>query len=329
MTPQEQEIVQELTSSKGCDVYLHSGFMGPPADDQMLECASRRPRRDNAYLFVATYGGLARSAYRVMRCLRHAYEHVTVVVDGPCKSAGTLLVIGADTIVMGGAAELGPLDVQILKSNELVERQSGLATGFTFQALTSEAIDTFRKAFVELKLGGRLTTTTATAAAANLAVGIFAPIYAQIDPLRIGEVAMANLVAHRYAERLTKHEGEPRAIISADSILRLLSGYPSHDFAIDRTEAKDLFDSVHHPNQEERAVIAVFRTILSAPALESVTLRLSAPQSLPRHAPRRPHDEGNQTNDPEVGPHSEPSSNGERPRDPAEVAGLSDEGEKA
>ena len=161
--------VKALALATKKDVYLHSGNIEPPADDVLLAEACK-PRSEKAYFFVSTYGGYARNAYRMIRCLRHAYEHITVVVAGPCKSAGTLLLIGADELVMEGAAELGPLDVQLIKDDELVERQSGLATGFAFSTLRSEALETFRRAFVDLKLGGRLTTATAASTAADMPI---------------------------------------------------------------------------------------------------------------------------------------------------------------
>jgi hypothetical protein len=283
-------VAKKLIAKSGKDIFVHSGDMMPPACDEMLRLA-RRPRRKQAYLFVCTYGGYAKTAYRIMRCLRHAYEQVTVVVAGPCKSAGTLLVIGADEVVMDGAAELGPLDVQIIKTDELIERQSGLATDFAFGKLRAEALDAFRKTFLDLKIGGKLTTATAASTAAEFAVGLFSPVYAQIDPLRIGEVSMANLVAREYAIRLTKHEGQERANISEEGIGRLLMSYPSHDFAIDRTEAKEIFSCVRHMTDDEHEFVALLGHTLTKPVSPAITLKVE-----PRE-PEKDQDQDGKGND--------------------------------
>ena len=47
-------------------------------------------------------------------------------VDTVCKSAGTILALGADVIIMSQYAELGPIDVQLQKEDEVGESTSGL-----------------------------------------------------------------------------------------------------------------------------------------------------------------------------------------------------------
>lgn len=246
--------------------------MVPPADDEMVRLASR-PRREKCHLFVSTFGGQAQTPYRIMRCLRHAYSHITVVVAGPCKSAGTLLVIGADEIVMTGGGELGPLDVQILKDDELLARQSGNAPSYAFEKLREEAQRAFQSFYVDMKVRGNLTTATAAETSATLTIGLLSPIFAQMDPIRIGEMAMANLVAHRYATELLKHDKSDRANIDKDGIERLLYTYPSHDYVIDRTEAKQVFKRVRHPTDHENKVINLFRAFMHTPHHEPLTFR--------------------------------------------------------
>lgn len=309
-----------LAEDTNSDVYVHSGNMEPPADDRIITLAAK-PRRDKAYLFVATYGGLAGTAYRIMRSLQHAYTHVTVVVGGPCKSAGTLLVIGADELVMTGNAELGPLDVQLLKDDDLVERQSGLTPGAAFGALTAEARRAFQNTFIDLKYRGRLTTATAASTAANLTIGLFAPIFAQIDPIRVGEVSMANLVAHKYATELSKRENGTPSIANPASIVRLLSGYPSHDYVIDRTEAKALFSRVRHPNETEWHAINELRPLLAEPASQSVTHRHAPAPGAPneREDPSDHPDPGGQLTEESAEPkRAKPTRGASAPPSPGE-----------
>lgn len=292
------DVLAKLAREQDADIYLHSGVLESPADDRMISLAAK-PRRSNAHLFVATYGGLARTAYRMMRGLRHAYKRVTVVVAGPCKSAGTLLVIGADELVMTGAGELGPLDVQVLKDNEFHTRQSGLAPSYAFDALASEAKKTFFGSYVEMKVHGRLTTATAAETAARLTIGLFAPIYAQMDPIRIGEMHMANLVGMRYALELTAHEGNARSNVQQDTITNLIRGYPSHDFVIDRQEAKRLFKNVRHPTDIEKEVLTVLEQVLSSPAQNASTLRLpprEEPDAVPNHQSEADVSDGSHAN---------------------------------
>ncbi|WP_250910091.1 SDH family Clp fold serine proteinase [Escherichia coli] len=67
------------------------------------------------FFCVATYGGDPSAGYRIGRALQHNYEHITVLVVGPCKSAGTLMAVAAHKLVIGDMGELGPLDIQLKK----------------------------------------------------------------------------------------------------------------------------------------------------------------------------------------------------------------------
>jgi ClpP class serine protease len=87
-------------------------------------------------LFMATHGGDPSAAYRIARAIQHAYKtreqdptkrgQFSIAVDTVCKSAGTLICLGATQLFMTDDAELGPIDVQLRKPEEIGERTSGL-----------------------------------------------------------------------------------------------------------------------------------------------------------------------------------------------------------
>ncbi len=79
-------------------------------------------------LMLSTFGGDPDAAYRIARCLRRRYTRVSAMISGFCKSAGTLLLLGADDLVFTEHGELGPLDVQYWKQDELEEMGSGPGT---------------------------------------------------------------------------------------------------------------------------------------------------------------------------------------------------------
>ena len=74
------------------------------------------------------------------------------------------------------------------------------------------------------------------------------PIFAQIDPLKLGENARALDIASEYADRLDEHSNN----LKSGSRDALVSGYPGHGFVIDRKEAKGLFNRVNEPSPELR-----------------------------------------------------------------------------
>lgn len=239
------------------DVLLFNWEIMPPVDWMFTGKVSERGnKRSNLVFILVTEGGSADSAFRMMRFLQESYENITVVVPGWCKSAGTLMCIGGNEIMFGEMGELGPLDVQITKPDELGERTSGLAVETAFEKLRQEASNLFLNILTDISESQyRITLKTASHIAAELTVGFVAPIFEKLDPVVIAEDYRSNRVAHAYAERLNFHS---KALIrrqTFDALEKLLSGYPSHGFVIDRQEAASLFRQVKPISDEVVALI--------------------------------------------------------------------------
>jgi ATP-dependent protease ClpP protease subunit len=69
---------------------------------------------DGIDLYLTTPGGLPEVAARMLRSCRSRMNSLRVVVPSQAMSAGTLLAMGADEIVMGPATALGPVDPQMV-----------------------------------------------------------------------------------------------------------------------------------------------------------------------------------------------------------------------
>jgi hypothetical protein len=110
------------------------------------------------------------------------------------------------------------------------------------------AIDMFERYFIRLQngSGGLVPLKTATDIAADFVAKLLNPVYSQIDPFRIGENDLAMRVAKDYADRLAKRSGNLK---SRQMLKALITGYPSHDFVIDRDEIEAIFKNVRRPNE--------------------------------------------------------------------------------
>jgi ClpP class serine protease len=64
-------------------------------------------------LILETPGGLGEAAEDIVRLIRGKYDELAVIVPGWAKSAGTIMVMAADEILMGPTSALGPIDAQI------------------------------------------------------------------------------------------------------------------------------------------------------------------------------------------------------------------------
>ncbi len=64
-------------------------------------------------LILETPGGSGEVTEDIVRLVRAKYEEVAVIVPGWAKSAGTILAMAGDEILMGPASALGPIDAQL------------------------------------------------------------------------------------------------------------------------------------------------------------------------------------------------------------------------
>lgn len=64
------------------------------------------------HLMLDTPGGDGEAALRMLRSMHSRCSSLAVIVPNQAKSAGTLLAMGADEIIMGPMSDLGPVDPQ-------------------------------------------------------------------------------------------------------------------------------------------------------------------------------------------------------------------------
>ena len=63
--------------------------------------------------YIQTPGGSGEAAEEVVRFTRSKFEDVSFVVSGEAKSAGTIIVLSGDEILMTHSGSLGPIDAQV------------------------------------------------------------------------------------------------------------------------------------------------------------------------------------------------------------------------
>jgi hypothetical protein len=235
-----EDAVKECTVDREADMFSYSGPIAPGSVGKFMQLALEHKQHKNLVLAITTYGGDAHSAYRLARFFQGFYHNIRVIIIGPCKSAGTLVCICANELAFGPFGELGPLDVQVTRKDEIIPIASGLDT---FQALAIirnyafRAFEEYMVNIVESSLGA-ISTRTACEIASSLVTGLFQPLMAQIDPQRMGEMQRMMSVARAYGQRLGGHN------LKENALRKLIEGYPAHPFIIDFKEASRLFKRV-------------------------------------------------------------------------------------
>jgi hypothetical protein len=223
------------------DIITYSGEINMGGYQSICEALGTR-KSDRALLVLSTPGGDPHAGFRIARALQHNFSSFDALVPRYCKSAGTLLVVGASALYLDDMSELGPLDIQVRKSDEIIGRNSGLDIVQAVSYLQSHAMGAFRNNLVELTQAG-LSTRVASDICTKLTTGLFEPIFAQIDPMKLAEMQRATEIAFAYGQRLN----EKSLNLRFDGLTRLVTGYPSHSFVIDRKEARNIFLKVHKP----------------------------------------------------------------------------------
>ena len=240
--PDVRRTADDIASASDVDVILYNGPIVEPNDDQFIEVCRDRSKRPYALLILVTEGGSPNAAYRIATTLQESYERFQLFVPGVCKSAGTLVAVGAHELVMGEHGQLGPLDVQMGYGG------SGLNVSDSLAALNQMALNAFGDFYDQLmeEYDG-LQSHTAMDIATELTVGLYSPVFERVDPLYVGESNRAMMIALYYGNRLLT-VGQN---IDEIALNLLVWDYVSHDFVIDRAEAARLFDAVRVPSELE------------------------------------------------------------------------------
>jgi len=262
--------IQSVADDLSADVLLFSAEIAYESVNSFIEVVRNvKERNENVALILSTNGGDPDAAYRMTRILKERYKKFILLVFGYCKSAGTLIALGADEIVMSDFAELGPLDIQIYRDDDF-RTSSGLDLQQALNVLNNQIFDVFETCLLKTidKGGGIITTKTASDIASSMAVGLLAPISSQIDPLRLGEMNRLMSIAYEYGKRLNPAK--------LDTIRKLVSGYPSHSFVIDYREAQELFETVRRPNANELTLEKLFSEAVRSSGEQSLVVDLTA-----------------------------------------------------
>jgi len=242
----------------GRDFLLFSAAITRDVFQQLSRLIEKEQQNAACTVFLTTRGGDPDAAYRIARTLQQRYQHIRIAVPSRCKSAGTLIVIGAHELAMGELGELGPIDIQVVKPAEFHERGSALDVMQAIEVAELHVRHVFLKTLRDLRRDGRLSTKIAGQLATNIAMAVAAPLYNQIDANRLGELRRTMEISKEYGERLNNFSH----CLREEALETLCTAYPSHGFVIDSKEAAELFQDVLPLTVEESAICTILWDLL-------------------------------------------------------------------
>lgn len=246
--PNAEQHAFNISESQQTDIFIYNGSIRRLYDIEFMSQISSRKKFDKLLLILVTNGGDPDAAYRMARFIQDTYSHFTIFVTGMCKSAGTLLALGANEIIFSPYGELGPLDMQNAKEDRIGQLQSALIITEALKNLEARATAKYFEVINSIfESSSNISFSSASKSAIDLVHGLYTPIFGQIDPEDIGDKARSMQIATDYGNRLAIHSNN----LKENALNAIVRTYSSHSFVIDRLEAALLFNNVKLLNEEQ------------------------------------------------------------------------------
>ena len=218
---QRVSLIQQIQAARGNTplvVYYSTNVIDDNEVMNFYQLFSGVGQVDNLDLFLFSYGGLATDAYKLATLLRQHCKRLGILIPYKAKSAGTLVALAGDELVMGPPSELGPIDPQIP-----VRLRSGEEVWVSAQAIR-EGLE-----FFESRVKGDPEKAL-----------LYSTLVREVSPYIIGQYERETKASKQYAETLLeKYQfkgGAERAQWVAD---RLAAEFYTHGYVIDRVMARD------------------------------------------------------------------------------------------
>jgi hypothetical protein len=193
------------------------------------------PRLD---LVLSTGGGEVAVARRLALLLREFTSHLTILVPYQARSAGTLLCLGANTLVLGPMAELGPIDAHIGAAGPPPPDAPGV--------ISAEDVRTFR----------RMAEEWFGVTREKDRLHILALVAQRVFPTSLSSFYRADRLARQAAHELLCYQlPESGEDVRQHIVNQLVGGYHAHNHIITRVEAQTLGLQVHFPSPREEVLL--------------------------------------------------------------------------
>lgn len=190
-------------------------------------------------VILQTGGGDIDAAFSILKILKKSCKKLNIIVPLFAKSAGTLICLGADNLLLTDLSELGPLDTQIREkdSQDYKSALNALNALRQIRLHSLETLDITTKLIIDRS---DMNISEAIKLAIKFTGETSGRLYSKLDPNKIGEYARALDVGMKYGVTImARYMGWDHAK-AGKMIRRLVYSYPSHGYVIDIDELKEL-----------------------------------------------------------------------------------------
>lgn len=205
-------------------------------------------KADKISLYLITNGGQTLTAWSLVNLIRSYCDELEVIIPANCFSAGTLISLGANRIVMTKQATLGPIDPStngifnpVVNGNQRAPVSVEFVNGYIEMAKKEFGIHN-----------------------QDCMTQIFLKLSEMIHPLSLGEVYRSRQQIQMLAKKLISWQKLDKK--TEDKVIKFLcSESGSHDYAIRRKEASESLGlNIEKPDQDLYNVIKKIYDDISA-----------------------------------------------------------------
>ena len=210
--------------------------IGSDVPDILIEHLDAIGKVDKISLILYTRGGDTLAAWNIVNLIREFCHEFEIIIPNKCRSSGTLMSLGANNIVMTKQATLGPIDPSIIRP------MSPLIPNTTPPQKLSLSVESV-KGYIQLLKNEFGVHEDQSLSEAYLKLADY------IHPVVLGDVYRTQKQIQMLATRLLEMGGYEKETIEK-IVTFLCSDSGSHDYTINRTEARELGLHVETPSQE-------------------------------------------------------------------------------
>ena len=245
--PDRIKIYKDIEKKRGNPliVYVTSqrkGAAGSMAADAVEEFIDQIELIDgvknrNVDLYIESTGGDPLTSWRIISLLRTKFEKITVFVSHSAFSAATLLALGADEIIMGPFASLGPIDPQITtKKADGSTQQFGYEDVISFLNFVKEEAGLTEQQYIQIALD---------------------KLCSVVEPTVLGFAKRSSSLSVSMGEKMLQmHMIDSEKKLQAGTIAtKLNKSYFNHGHALSRKDAKAIGLNVQDMDSELEKLI--------------------------------------------------------------------------
>jgi hypothetical protein len=210
------------------------------ADEQMYHLYEHLRRTgpvERLGLWLYSRGGATEIPWKVISLLREFTRRLSILVPYRALSAGTLIALGGDEIVMTAMAELGPIDPSLrhpLLPTEEIATDAGKAQKKVGISISVKDLRHVLQ-FLEREIGKEKLTPDSAAT-------LYTALFDKVHPLAIGALEQSWALSQQIGTQALGTHMDPKKeeaeIIQI--VERLSDHYKSHQYQIGRGEARSI-----------------------------------------------------------------------------------------